>query len=485
MHSTYLVTRRDYLGYVSAWGFWLGLLFTPLILGIFMLAPTLAQNSQPTRYFTVIESGTEFTDALRREMDKSAARTARVMLDPVAAAQEEDSEKLKAFDTARDKGETSLDAFVSAGGDPSILPKQDFVEIAPPTRNIEQLAPFLLGQQLLETDEGPQPLFAAFIINDATNEIEYWSENLQAQALIGSARNAERDIKLDAALAGVNIDRKLLEDAASARRDVKQQRVRVGAQVEAASEVTMADRAPFIVSIMMAFSLWFLIFSVINYLLMGTIEERSNKIFDSLLTSVKLPNLLAGKLIAVLLLALTLMTFWGLFSTTAAFFFADSIPADAASNLNIVMSAAANLGLVIPALISFVLGYLMFGSLFLALGSLCDTIQEAQTLMTPLFVMLMAPLAMLAFAVQDADSALIQIMSWVPVFTPFLLILRIPTEPPLWEVLAQLGLMAVTTVIILYLATRVYRAGAVHGAGVSDVWAFFGKMVPGKKSSGA
>jgi ABC-2 type transport system permease protein len=94
-------------------------------------------------------------------------------------------------------------------------------------------------------------------------------------------------------------------------------------------------------------------------------------------------------------------------------------------------------------------------------------------------------LAMLAFAVQDADSALIQIMSWVPVFTPFLLILRIPTEPPLWEVLAQLGLMAVTTVIILYLATRVYRAGAVHGADVSDVWAFFGKMVPGKKSSGA
>eukprot|EP00558_Chaetoceros_sp_UNC1202_P004681 CAMPEP_0197240602 /NCGR_PEP_ID=MMETSP1429-20130617/6845_1 /TAXON_ID=49237 /ORGANISM="Chaetoceros sp., Strain UNC1202" /LENGTH=92 /DNA_ID=CAMNT_0042700273 /DNA_START=117 /DNA_END=392 /DNA_ORIENTATION=- len=92
----------------------------------------------------------------------------------------------------------------------------------------------------------------------------------------------------------------------------------------------MADRAPFIVSIMMAFSLWFLIFSVINYLLMGTIEERSNKIFDSLLTSVKLPNLLAGKLIAVLLLALTLMTFWGLFSATAAFFFADSIPADAA-----------------------------------------------------------------------------------------------------------------------------------------------------------
>ena len=79
---------------------------------------------------------------------------------------------------------------------------------------------------------------------------------------------------------------------------------------------------------------------------------------------------------------------------------------------------------------------------------------------------------MLAFAIQDAESALIEIMAWVPVFTPFLLILRMPTEPPLWEVFAQLGLMAFTTFLILYLATRVYRAGAVHGAGVNDVWAF-------------
>ena len=226
-----------------------------------------------------------------------------------------------------------------------------------------------------------------------------------------------------------------------------------------------------------------MIFSVINYLLMGTIEERSNKIFDSLLTSVKLPHLLAGKLIAVLLLALTLMTFWGVGSSLLTWVMRDSIPDDVGSFLGSMITAAANPALFVPAIISFVLGYLMYGSMFLALGSLCDTIQEAQTLMTPLFVMLMAPLAMLAFAVQDAESALIEIMAWVPFFTPFLLILRMPTEPPVWEVLAQLGMMALTTYIILQLATRVYRAGAVHGAGVNDVMAFFGKLIPGKKTA--
>lgn len=482
MYSTYLVARRDYLGYVSAWGFWLGLLFTPLILGIFMFAPMLAQNSQPTRYFTVIESGTEFTEALRAEIDKSLASEARTRLDPIAVQQDKDSEALTTFDDAREQGNTALEAFLTAGGEPGTFPKADFVEIPPPASSSSELAPFLTGEAQVETPEGPQALFAAFVVNADTNEIEYWSENLQAQTLIRYANSAEGSLKLDKALAEANVDRALLQEAADERREVKQQRVRAVPE-QTNSEVTTADRAPFIVSIMMAFSLWFLIFSVINYLLMGTIEERSNKIFDSLLTSVKLPHLLAGKLIAVLLLALTLMSFWGLFSTVATFFASDRIPPDMAADIGTVFAAAANPALFIPAIISFVLGYLMFGSLFLALGSLCDTIQEAQTLMTPLFVMLMAPLAMLAFAVQDADSALIQIMAWVPVFTPFLLILRIPTEPPIWEVFAQLGLMAVTTVVILYFATRVYRAGAVHGAGVNDVWAFFGKLVPGKKAS--
>ena len=483
IRSTYLVARRDYLGYVSAWGFWLGLLFTPVIIGIFMFAPMLAQNTQPTRYFTVIEQGDAFSNALRENLSVGEALLARAMLDPMAVIDDNASEAVESFDAAIESGASVAEAFERAGGNPALLPRRDFVEVPAPVNNSGDLAPFLAGDRLVDTEDGPQPLFAALVVNDETGEIEYWSENLQARTLIDAAEKAEEELQLDRALAAVNVNRDVLTNARSARRSVKQQRLRVGAEAGTDTEVTQTDQAPFFVSIMMAFSLWFLIFSVINYLLMGTIEERSNKIFDSLLTSVKLPHLLAGKLLAVLLLALTLMAFWGFGSGLITWFMRDAISPEVAGVLGSLASAAANPALFVPAIISFVLGYLMFGSLFLALGSLCDTIQEAQTLMTPLFVMLMAPLLMLVFAIQDAESALIQIMAWVPVFTPFLLILRMPTEPPLWEVLAQLGLMAVTTYIILQLATRVYRAGAVHGAGVNDVWAFFGKLVPGQKST--
>ncbi len=475
MHGIYLVTRRDYLGYVSAWGFWLGLLFTPIILLIFMFAPTFAESSQPTRYFTVLESDTAFSDELRAEMDKIKARQALALLDPVAELQGSKSDKQDMFNAARSKGATIDEAFKSAGGNLSILrAQQDFIEINPPADTIEGLQPYLIGEKLIPTPAGNKPLFAAFYLNPVTDDIEYWSENLQNRVLIDRALAAEKNIQLDRALGAASLDRSLLIRATDSMRDIVQQRPG-DTQPGQSSEVTLSDRAPFIVSIMMAFTLWFLIFSVINYLLMGTIEERSNKIFDSLLTSVKLRSLLAGKLLAVLLLSLTLMAFWGLGSLCLTILAREHIPSELSDAFSPLITAASNPVLFGPAIVSFILGYLMYGALFLALGSLCDTIQEAQTLMTPLFVLLMAPLLMLIFAIEDANSPFIQIMAWVPLFTPFLLILRIPTDPSLWEIAAQLGLMFVVTLLILYLATRVYRAGAVHGLGVNDIWSVFGK----------
>ncbi|MBR9836243.1 MAG: ABC transporter permease, partial [Alphaproteobacteria bacterium] len=312
--------------------------------------------------------------------------------------------------------------------------------------------------------------------------IQYWSENLQARGLLTLAMTADQKLAQDRVFAEANVRPSIVEEVHDARRGIVQQRLRDTAGGQG-NEITLADRAPFVVSIAMAFMLWFLIFSVINYLLMGTIEERSNKIFDSLLTSVKLPHLLAGKLLAVLTLALTLMAFWGVGSTAIGLLASSQFDPGVTEDVFTILRAVGDPMLFVPAIISFILGYLMYGSLFLALGSLCDTIQEAQTLMTPLIVLLMAPLFMLTFAISDAQSAVIGAMVWVPVFTPFLLILRMPTEPPMWEVLAQLGLMSLAAFAILYLATRVYRAGAVHGAGVADVWAFFGKLVPGKKKA--
>lgn len=480
MRSTYLVAMRDYLGYVTAWGFWLGLFFTPVLLGIFMIAPNLAAQSAPPRYFTVIDAGGEFDKALQSEFYAVAVAKVRDDLAKVSPSQSEEGGTLEAFNQAIESGVNPQTALEMAGGSQVKIPRPSYIRIPSPVQTVEELRPYLEGQLLVDTANGPQPLFAAIFVPEDGGDIQYWSENLQARDLLTMAGNAEFKLARSKIYAAANVSPNITDDIKTARRDIAQQLLR-DSGATTGSKITIADRAPFIVSMMMAFMLWFLIFSVINYLLMGTIEERSNKIFDSLLTSVKLPNLLAGKLLAVLALALTLMAFWALGSTAITLIASKNFAPETSKDIMTILAVAGKPSLVIPAVISFVLGYLMYGSLFLALGSLCDTIQEAQTLMTPLIVLLMTPLFMLVLAINDAQSPIIEAMVWVPLFTPFLLILRMPTEPPLWEVMAQLGLMAVAAFGILYLATRVYRAGAVHGAGVADVWAFFGRMMPGKK----
>ena len=83
MRSIYLVARRDYLGYVTSIGFWLGMLLTPLLMGLGALAPGLIENASSAKYYAVIEDGDVFTNELEKQLkggffDNSNARTYRV-----------------------------------------------------------------------------------------------------------------------------------------------------------------------------------------------------------------------------------------------------------------------------------------------------------------------------------------------------------------------------------------------------------------------
>lgn len=468
LRSIYLVARRDYLGYVTAWGFWLGLLITPILFGLGIMLPSFAASQTPVRYFTVIDTNGAFERAVETEMERRATNLARGMIETTGflVGEAETQAALARFDAAIEAGETPQNALAEAS--PQLagvsVPDGDYALVPPPARDIDGLRPFITGERQVDTPDGPKTLFGALIYNG--DEIEYWSESATFSGITSIARRAADAMAREAVFAEENVDPGILDRIDERRPDISEKLLREDASQTA--EVTIADRAPQFVAVGLTFLLWTLIFSVVNYLLMGTIEERSNKIFDTLLTSVRLPHLLAGKLIAVLAVSLTLMSVWSLGGTAVTMAGFSAMPGEMRDVVSAGVAAALDPAMLIPALISFLLGYLMYGSVFLALGSLCDTIQEAQTLMTPLIILMMVPLFMVTIAMTDLESPIIGAMAWVPIFTPFLLILRMPTDPPLWEVLGQLGLMTLTTLAILWVAAQVYRAGAVHGAGVND-----------------
>lgn len=473
LRSIYLVARRDYLGYVTAWGFWLGLLITPILFSVGMMVPAMAASSVPVRYFTLVDAGGEFHAAMVEELADRRVRRARDLVEGAGLLLGSDADRaaaLERFDAAIEAGDTPEAAMaVAAPQLPELqIPERDFVLVDPPAGTLDGLRPYLTGARQVDTEDGPRPLFAALIVTE--EGVEYWSENVTVDGIKALARRAASDMARNRIFgdAGVSVD--ILDDIRAATPDLLEKRLREEASADSA--VTLADRAPFFVSVGLSFFLWTLIFSVVNYLLMGTIEERSNKIFDTLLTSVKLPHLLAGKLIAVLAVSLTLMSVWTLGGIAATSLGVSFLPGEAREMVGAIAAAALDPGILIPALISFLLGYLMYGSVFLAIGSLCDTIQEAQTLMTPLLILLMIPLFVVIVAMTDPESPILAVLSWVPLFTPFLMILRMPTDPPFWEIAAQMALMVVSTGAILWLAARIYLAGAVHGAGVNDAMGY-------------
>jgi ABC-2 type transport system permease protein len=95
--------------------------------------------------------------------------------------------------------------------------------------------------------------------------------------------------------------------------------------------------------------------------------------------------------------------------------------------------------------------------------------------MSPLIIFLMVPLFVVTIAIRQPASPIVAMLSWFPPFTPFLMILRAPLHPPLWELWLQTGLMAVFAGLALFLSVRVYRAGAVNGAGISQVFSWLGR----------
>jgi ABC-2 type transport system permease protein len=448
MRNIFLIFRRDYLGYVKAWGFWLSLAAVPLFLLIGASFGYFAAASSPVRYYAVVEPSRIYADAIEGEFqrrsraaaDEAQALAAHMNI-PLAEAEEQ------LADTAA---------------------MRRFIEVPAPARTLEELRPWLTGERTVPGPAGDRSLFAVFILSEDGRQLEYWSNDVNVDTLRRAAEAAMRDMGRREALVGAGLSPDFLQAADERALPVPAFRLQATLAGESGAEVTAADRAPAIMAGALSYLLWLMIFSIIQYLLMGTIEERSNKIFDTLLTCVQLPQLLAGKMLAVFAVTATMILAWTLFGLIGSLIIAAQMPG-VMEMIRPFIAAATDPGLILPGLISFVLGYILYGTIFMALGSLCDTIQEAQTLLSPIMILLMLPMFAIFVAFQDPGSPIVDAASWIPLFTPFLLILRMPHDPPVWEVIAQMAMMLAVTSLVVWGSTKVYRAGAVHGAGIGEL----------------
>jgi len=205
---------------------------------------------------------------------------------------------------------------------------------------------------------------------------------------------------------------------------------------------------------MVPFSFLFMMFMGIfvmgQQVLTSLVEEKNSRIievFEVLLSALTPFELMTGKILGLAAIGLTVITIWSA-----------SIYA-VATWQGIRFSIGWE---ILPYfLIYYILGFLLLTSIMAAMGSVCNTNKEAQSLLGPVTILFIFPLMVWFILAQNPNGTLALILSFIPPITPMIMILRIaasPDIPPL-QILASILLLLVSVPVVLWLAAKIFRTG--------------------------
>ncbi len=190
----------------------------------------------------------------------------------------------------------------------------------------------------------------------------------------------------------------------------------------------------------------------------SVMEEKTTRVMEVLLSCVRPAQLMAGKILGVAAAATTQLGIWA--ACTAA------LGAYAFTMARTTSPGLSNFHLHIPAallgymLLYFIGGYFLYSSLYAAVGAMVSAEQDAQQLQMPVTMLLLASYLVFFVVVQNPNSTLSIVLSFIPFFSPILMIMRIALGvAPAWQIAVSLVLLAATVVGAVYVSARIYRVG--------------------------
>lgn len=236
------------------------------------------------------------------------------------------------------------------------------------------------------------------------------------------------------------------------------------------------------------FILTFLIYMfIIMYgamVMQGVMEEKTNRIMEVMISSVRPFDLMMGKIIGIGMVGLTQVFLWAILTSVllaGALFLlggdaSQAVDMMAANQINqaAVMTNPANPSVLklqeilnsiqitqlsINFVLYFIGGYLMYASLFAAIGSAVDQQEDSSQFMTPMMVLMVFALYAGIYSVENPDGPLAFWCSLIPLTSPIVMMVRLPFDIPLWENLLSLALLFGTAVACVWVSGKIYRVG--------------------------
>jgi len=219
--------------------------------------------------------------------------------------------------------------------------------------------------------------------------------------------------------------------------------------------------------------IYMFIFMYGTMVMRGVIEEKTSRIVEVIISSVKPFQLMMGKILGVALVGLTQFVLWILLTfilaTIAEFAFIDA--SNMTTELNpeqqsIILSEISNLTgginllqIFISFIFYFLAGYLMYSALFAAVGSAVDAEADTQQFVLPITIPLLLSFILIQPIMENPDGPLAFWMSIIPFTSPVIMMVRLPFGVANWELALSAGVLILSFVLTTWLAGKIYRTG--------------------------
>jgi ABC-2 type transport system permease protein len=439
MHKTIIVAIREYMVSVRTKAFLIGLLMMPLMMGGGFIVGALMQGRVDTKDKRIAVA--DYTGRLFDTLEAAARQRNNVAIFQGEGAARK--QILPRFVIERvDTGDADMQRLS--------------LQLSDRIRKGELMAFVLIGPNVIDTGKNPSQATLNYYSNTPTyDDARQW--------ITGIVNEQVQQLRLEGAAFDPKVVRQLT------------QRVPVGnlglVKMDAAGNIISAVETNQVATFLVPFAMMFLMFMVImattTPLLNSTLEEKTQRIAEVLLASIPPFQLMVGKLLGIVGVSLTMTAVYlvGAYSALSRAGYAQYFPWQSVWWFVGFLSLAV----------------LMYGSIFIAIGAAVSDMKEAQSMMTPVMLLVVSPMFVLQNVIREPGSTLSLAMSLFPPATPMLMIIRqaVPPGIPVWQPLLGIALVLLASLACVFAAGRIFRVGILmqgKGAKISEMfrWALRG-----------
>jgi ABC-2 type transport system permease protein len=233
-------------------------------------------------------------------------------------------------------------------------------------------------------------------------------------------------------------------------------------RVKAGGEEEKDPGFSFAIAYFLGFFIYIAMFIYGAIVMRSVIEEKTSRVVESVVSSVKPFYLMAGKIFGVGAVGLTQFLIWalamGLLSLyglqLAGLFVSDP------SRMQSLELPAVSFTVLSFFVLFFVLGYFLYSTIYAGIGAMVNSEQESQQFLIPVGLLIVVPIMIMTYIITNPSSQTAVIMSLVPFFAPIIMLARIAVEaPPFWQIAASVILMLATIIGMIWIVGRIYRVG--------------------------